>query len=81
MNLSTNLKFTLLFIDIILFKSFITVYVTPYTALGAELSSDYHERTTVQSIKTIFFSWAWRSSLLQASIYYFNLQSIIHMAS
>lgn len=54
-HLSTNLKFTLLFIDIILFKSFITVYVTPYTALGAELSSDYNERTTIQSIKTIFF--------------------------
>ena len=53
--LSTNMKFILLFIDIILFKSFITVYVTPYTALGAELSSDYHERTTIQSIKTIFF--------------------------
>ena len=55
MNLITNLKFTLLFIDIILFKSFITVYVTPYTALGAELSSDYHERTNIQGIKTIFF--------------------------
>ena len=54
-HLSTNMKFILLFIDIILFKSFITVYVTPYTALGAELSSDYHERTTIQSIKTIFF--------------------------
>lgn len=54
-SLSTNLKFTLLFIDIILFKTFITIYVTPYTALGAELSSDYHERTTIQSIKTIFF--------------------------
>lgn len=54
-NLNTNLKFTLLFIDIILFKTFITIYVTPYTALGAELSSDYHERTSIQSIKTIFF--------------------------
>ena len=54
-NLNTNLKFSLLFIDIILFKTFITIYVTPYTALGAELSSDYHERTSIQSIKTIFF--------------------------
>lgn len=54
-NLNTNIKFILLFIDIILFKTFITVYVTPYTALGAELSSDYHERTSIQSIKTIFF--------------------------
>lgn len=54
-NFSANLKFTLLFIDIILFKTFITIYVTPYTALGAELSSDYNERTSIQSIKTIFF--------------------------
>jgi Na+/melibiose symporter-like transporter len=54
-NLNTNIKFILLFIDIILFKTFITIYVTPYTALGAELSSDYHERTSIQSIKTIFF--------------------------
>lgn len=54
-NFSTNLKFTLLFIDIILFKTFITIYVTPYTALGAELSNDYNERTSIQSIKTIFF--------------------------
>lgn len=54
-HLSTNLKFTLLFIDIILFKTFITIYVTPYTALGAELSSDYNERTSIQSIKTVFF--------------------------
>lgn len=53
--LNSNLKFFLLFIDIILFKTFITIYVTPYTALGAELSTDYHERTSVQSIKTIFF--------------------------
>lgn len=55
MQLSTNVKFVLLFIDIILFKTFITIYVTPYTALGAELSSDYNERTSIQSIKTIFF--------------------------
>jgi len=54
-NLNTNIKFILLFIDIILFKTFITIFVTPYTALGAELSSDYHERTSIQSIKTIFF--------------------------
>ncbi len=54
-DMSMNVKFVLLFIDIILFKSFITIYVTPYTALGAELSSDYNERTSIQGIKTIFF--------------------------
>lgn len=54
-SLDTSVKFTILFVYIILFKTFITVYVTPYTALGAELSSDYNERTSIQSIKTIFF--------------------------
>lgn len=54
-NMDTNLKYFLLFADIILFKTFITIYVTPYTALGAELSSDYNERTSIQSIKTVFF--------------------------
>lgn len=54
-SLDTTVKFAILFVYIILFKSFITIYVTPYTALGAELSSDYNERTAIQSIKTIFF--------------------------
>ncbi len=54
-SLDTPVKFAILFVYIILFKSFITIYVTPYTALGAELSSDYNERTAIQSIKTIFF--------------------------
>jgi Na+/melibiose symporter-like transporter len=32
-----------------------TIFITPYTALGAELSNDYNERTSIQGIKTIFF--------------------------
>ncbi len=40
---------------LILFKTFSTVYTTPYMALGAELSSDYNERTSVQSYRTAFF--------------------------
>jgi len=52
---SNTMKFILIFIYIILFKSSMTIYVTPYTALGAELSNDYNERTVIQSVKTIFF--------------------------
>jgi glycoside/pentoside/hexuronide:cation symporter, GPH family len=48
-------KFTIIFIDIIAIKTFMTIYITPYTALGAELSNDYNERTSIQGIKTIFF--------------------------
>ena len=54
-DIDTNLKFLMIFIYIILFKTFMTIYVTPYTALGAELSNDYNERTMIQGIKTVFF--------------------------
>lgn len=54
-SMHTNLKFLLIFIYIILFKTFTTIYITPYTALGSELSTDYNERTMIQGIKTIFF--------------------------
>ena len=40
---------------LILLKTFSTIYTTPYMALGAELSSDYDERTAVQSYRTAFF--------------------------
>lgn len=54
-DLSTNLKFYWVFINVLLVKSALTIYVTPYNALGAELSDDYHERTSIQSVKTVFF--------------------------
>lgn len=40
---------------LLLVKTFSTVLTTPYLALGAELSSDYIERTSVQSFRTAFF--------------------------
>jgi GPH family glycoside/pentoside/hexuronide:cation symporter len=53
--MDTGMKFLLIFVYIILFKTFTTIYITPYTALGSELSTDYNERTQIQGIKTIFF--------------------------
>lgn len=53
--LSVYFKFAIIFLLIIVVKTFSTIYVTPYTALGAELSNDYNERTNIQGIKTIFF--------------------------
>ena len=54
-NFSVMTKFIIIFIDIIGIKTFMTIFITPYTALGAELSNDYNERTSIQGIKTIFF--------------------------
>lgn len=53
--LSPYVKFSIIFILILTVKTFMTIYVTPYTALGAELSDDYNERTSIQGAKTIFF--------------------------
>ena len=55
LGLSDYLKFAIIFFLILVIKTFSTIYVTPYTALGAELSNDYNERTSIQGIKTIFF--------------------------
>ena len=52
---SVALKFTVMLVLILLMKTFMTIYTTPYTALGAEMSTDYDERTSIQGIKTIFF--------------------------
>jgi GPH family glycoside/pentoside/hexuronide:cation symporter len=55
LNASLSIKVLLIFIFIISYKTFITILVTPYTALGSELSQDYAERTQIQSIRSIFF--------------------------
>ncbi len=48
-------KAVILGLLLILVKTFATIYTTPYLALGAELSTDYNERTSVQSFRTAFF--------------------------
>ena len=48
-------KFLWILIDLLAIKTFTTIYATPYTALGAELSSDYNERTSIQGFKMVFF--------------------------
>ena len=53
--LDLYVKFFSICILILLFKTSMTIYVTPYTALGAEMSKDYNERTSIQAIKTVFF--------------------------
>lgn len=52
---SDHMKFLWILVMIIIVKTALTIYATPYTALGAELSTDYNERSAVQGIRTIFF--------------------------
>lgn len=48
-------KLLWILICVFLIKTFVTVFVTPYSALGAEMSMDYNERTKIQTVKTIYF--------------------------
>ena len=53
----------------VLFRQFLTVYQVPHLALGAELSTDYRERSVVMSYNAIFaviggastyfYGWTW----------------------
>ncbi|MDP3387846.1 MAG: MFS transporter [Eubacteriales bacterium] len=52
---SIPVKMTFILVFFLLLKTALTVYGTPYTALGAELSDDYDERTSIQSYKTLAF--------------------------
>ena len=52
----SNLAKWLLMINfVLLIKTFLTIYITPYTALAAEISDDYTDRTRIQAVKTVFF--------------------------
>lgn len=50
---STGLLWYLLMISLLLFTAF-TVLAVPYLAWGAELTRDYHERTTVVQVRALF---------------------------
>ncbi|MBN2260598.1 MAG: MFS transporter [Clostridiales bacterium] len=53
--ISVYSKFIWIFTSVMLLKTFITIFITPYNALGAELISDYDGRSTIQAVKTVFF--------------------------
>jgi Na+/melibiose symporter-like transporter len=53
--LTTSAKFVWLLVSMLALETFNTMFATPYTALGTELSDDYNERTNIQAYKTIFF--------------------------
>ena len=54
--LSMTLKITYFVISNILFWTFFTLTDIPYIALGAELSTDYNEKTKIRSYASIFLN-------------------------
>jgi glycoside/pentoside/hexuronide:cation symporter, GPH family len=51
---STTAVFGYLLLIYILLNTFFTMLATPYIAWGAELAQDYHERTTVVQVRSLF---------------------------
>lgn len=54
-DLSHLTKWLMMITFVLLVKTFLTIYITPYTALAAEISDDYTDRTRIQAVKTTFF--------------------------
>jgi GPH family glycoside/pentoside/hexuronide:cation symporter len=52
--LSTGALFLWLLVTGLLVRTMTSVYAVPYLALGAELSQDYHERTSIAGIRGAF---------------------------
>lgn len=65
-------KFILLLLLLLVIKTFTTIYTTPYTALGAELSEDYNERTSIQGIRTMFFLLGIMTATVAGLAIFFN---------
>jgi Na+/melibiose symporter-like transporter len=63
--------FVWLFFWYTVMRTGMTVYLVPHWALGAELSRDYHERTSLASSR-IFFSFLGSGSFFIISILFFN---------
>jgi Na+/melibiose symporter-like transporter len=64
-DLSTALLFLWMLISSLLVRTSTSVYLVPYFALGAELSADYHERTSISAFRSIL---ALVGTLLTASL-------------
>lgn len=65
-------KSVLVFLCLLAVRTSMTVFLTPYTALGAELSSDYDERTSIQGVRMIFFISGLMAATVMGFFIFFN---------
>ncbi|MDA3845938.1 MAG: MFS transporter [Vallitaleaceae bacterium] len=65
-------KYLLIVLSLLAVKTFITIYTTPYTALGAELSEDYNERSSIQGFRTMFFLLGIMTATVMGLFIFFN---------
>ena len=56
---SLAFNFTYFLIFALLFYVGLTVFATPYVAMGYEMSRDFHERTRLMAVSQFLGQWAW----------------------
>lgn len=54
-SLSTPLKFVWILASLLLLETFNTMFATPYSALGNEMATSYHDRTKINAFNTVFY--------------------------
>jgi glycoside/pentoside/hexuronide:cation symporter, GPH family len=70
--LSQAARFVYLLLIVVILKTFLTACSTPYVAMGAELSDDYHERTMITGIRTVFFLMGFLISTVFGMAFFFR---------
>jgi Na+/melibiose symporter-like transporter len=71
-NFGLTVKVVLLFALVLFVKTALTVYVVPYNALGGELSTDYDERSSIQSYRGIFYLAGMIVALVGSNMFFFR---------
>ncbi len=70
--LSAIWKTILIITLLLLVKTCTTIFSVPHTALGAELTDDYNERSSIQGIRTIFFIFGLFSANVMGMFLFFK---------
>jgi GPH family glycoside/pentoside/hexuronide:cation symporter len=69
---SQTVKILILLFLVLALKTALTIFVAPYNALGGELSTDYDERSSVQSYRALFYLVGMILALVGSNMYFFR---------
>lgn len=65
-------KMLLLLFSVISLRTALTVFAAPYIALGAELSADYDERSSIQAYRAFFYIIGMILAIVGSTIFFFR---------
>ena len=71
-NASSVFKIVLLCVLVFALKTALTIFVIPYNALGGELSTDYDERSSIQSYRALFYIIGMIVALVGSNVVFFR---------